>query len=430
MSEKPSRKPDAHISGNRKKEAGNGRPARSERAQQKPARASGSRNDTSRGSSRADGGQAGFARLQRGLTGGRGLIGEAYMEDPELLSAYLDFYWPVSREQASRALALSARMMRLRGAKPAGFHRVIDVGSGPGPVAAAFADSGAAELTLLDRSPRALELALREIPRRPALSGSGAVRGVLAGVAEPVLHTLPCDISDPPEDRIPLWGSADCVSFGHSLNELFAGESGRIEKRCALLERYARALAPGGTLLVIEPALLVTSRDLLAVRNLLVSRGWTVLAPCPGRSRASCLALEAGPSHTCHEEISWEIPARVASLAASLGIDKDSVKMTWFMFAPPVNAPAGVDDSPESGVWRVVSDPMLNKAGRCRRLICGVGGRLPLSARDGSPEAASSGFDALRRGDLVSLSGTETRENGLGVCAATRITAVTKEYEK
>jgi SAM-dependent methyltransferase len=343
------------------------------------------------------------------------------MEDPELLSAYLDFYWPVSREQARHALALSARMNRLRAGSPFSFLRVIDAGSGPGPVAAAFAEAGAVELTLLDRSPRALELALREIPRRSVHPGQSIEAP--GGTGAPVMHALSCDIADPPEDRIPLWGAADCVSFGHSLNELFAGESGRIEKRFALLERYGRALVPGGTILVIEPALLSTSRDLLELRNLLVSRGWTVLAPCPGREKESCPALDAGPSHTCHEEVSWEIPARVASLAASLGIDKESVKMTWFLFAPPGYAAAKQAPSVELDVWRVVSDPMLNKAGRCRRLLCGSAGRIPLSVRDGSPEARSSGFDELRRGDLVILAGTETRENGMGVCPGTRISA-------
>lgn len=382
----------------------------------------------------------GFARLQKGLTGERELVGVSYMDDPELLRVYLDYYWPVSRAQASHVLK----------AAPSAFLRIIDVGSGPGPVAAALIDSGATEAVLVDQSRRALDLALSELPKRcPPAS----------------IKTVQADIAVPDPETIPLWGSADCVSFGHSLNELFAGEAGRIEKRADLLGRYAEALVPGGFLLVIEPALLSTSRDLLAVRNLLVDRGWTVSAPCPGRSRLPCPALEAGDSHTCHEEIDWTPPPSVASLARTLNVDKESLKMTWFIFVPPAEASvsgssgAAGDNGSEGRVsnngredvscaadaegsevrersedvscaegemagreyLRVVSDPMLNKGGRVRRLVCGREGRFPLSVAKDSPDVARSGFDRLKRGDYICVENPELRENGWGIGSATRI---------
>ena len=73
-----------------------------------------------------------FRALQRGLTGDRALIGVSYMDSPELLRAYLDFYWPISFEQTRRAIAVASFLLgtRLRA------ERVIDAGSGPGPVAA------------------------------------------------------------------------------------------------------------------------------------------------------------------------------------------------------------------------------------------------------------------------------------------------------
>ena len=74
-----------------------------------------------------------------------------------MLRAYLDYYWPVSRAQAARALFVAVK----NGCSH--FNKVIDAGSGPGPVAAAFADAGALELSLVDQSPRSLDLAVREI---------------------------------------------------------------------------------------------------------------------------------------------------------------------------------------------------------------------------------------------------------------------------
>jgi len=64
---------------------------------------------------------------------------------------------------------------------------------------------------------------------------------------------------------------------------------------------------------------------------------------------------------------------------------------------------------------------MLNKSGRVRRLLCGREGRFPLSAEDGSPDAARSGFDKLRRGDFIEVDNPEKRENGWGVGHETRV---------
>jgi len=125
-----------------------------------------------------------FHDLQRGLTGGRGLIGESYMDDPGKLDAYLAYYWPISREQARHALAVSA-------SEGMSFRRVIDVGSGPGPVAAAFIDGGADAVALIDQSRRALDLACRELPARCAFPAS--------------IETVVADVSAPSPALIPLW---------------------------------------------------------------------------------------------------------------------------------------------------------------------------------------------------------------------------------
>jgi len=381
----------------------------------------------SKGSPRGQAGKGsdspGFHSLQRGLTGGRKLIGSDYMEDPELLSAYLDYYWPASRAQCLAALDRLAFLGSLRdGGEPSIFpQKVIDVGSGPGPMAAAFASRGTGSFSLLDRSGRSLVLARERIA---AEKGAESAR----------VATMVCDIGTPDPRAIPLWGEADCVSFGHSLNELWPDRDDRVLRRAALLEKYSGALRSGGFMLVVEPALLETSRDLLRVRNLLVERGWTVAAPCSGRAQNACPALEAGPTHTCHESLRWNPPERTARLAASLGLDREWLKMTWFALLPPRGKKAGESDSPgarapepgERTVYRVVSDPMLNKGGRVRRLLCGALGRFPLSAQSlrGGNEPLETGFaafDVLARGDFISLDGQESRENGWGMAPGTEL---------
>jgi SAM-dependent methyltransferase len=336
------------------------------------------------------------------------------MDDPSMLRAYLDYYWPVSREQARHALATSALIARFRGETQPAFRTVIDVGSGPGPVAAAFVDAGAADVFLIDQSRAALDLALAEIPRR---CGRDAAISALA-----------IDITKPDPARVPQWGRATCVSFGHSLNELWAGAPDRIERRANLLERYAGALAPclSSSILIIEPALLSTSRDLLAVRDLLVGRGWRVLAPCVGRESLPCPALSAGEQHTCHEDVCWRVPPSVAALAETRNVDKEYLKMTWFLLAPPtVGAAASISGqtlrSAGGNFFRVVSEAMLNKGGRLRRLVCGTDGRFPLSVAADSVDSERTGFPSLRRGDIVSIENPQVRENGWGIGTETRV---------
>src|SRR4051812_42928221 len=66
----------------------------------------------------------GVRTLSHGLTRQRELAGAKYMDDPALLGAYLLFYWPVSYAQARQALGELPRP-----------REVLDLGSGPGPMA-------------------------------------------------------------------------------------------------------------------------------------------------------------------------------------------------------------------------------------------------------------------------------------------------------
>lgn len=351
--------------------------------------------------------------LQRGLTSERRLAGRSggfgYMDRPDLLGAYLMYYWPVSYLEISLSLAYLPQ-----GGAP--IRRVLDLGAGPGPASAAFADSlGATDFVLVDGSEGALRLA------------SGIMGGGYG------MRTVTCDLEkDLPEDL----GSFDAIVASHLLNELWKERPDRIERRLAFLRAQAARLGPQGFVLAVEPATQTASRDLIRLRDALVAEGWNILAPCPSTA-ASCPILAAGPDRNCHAEAAWAPPPQIAQLAARAGLDRASVKWTFFLAQAPTPsrfraardvtreaAPGAVRHEPRGKgelctiAGRVVSAGMLNKAGRLRYAVCTENGLVTLSAKADSTVSKASGFERLGRYDRLELEGGEVREGGIGLVDA------------
>lgn len=330
------------------------------------------------------------ARLSKGLTRERELAGARYMDEERLHGAYLLFYWPVSYLQARGTIS----------ELPGRPRSVLDLGSGPGPVAFAALDAGAAEVVAADRSARAL----------------AAARRLAAGAGEP-LATREWN----PARRTPLAEIApgrrfDLVSIGHLLNELFPGPEADL-RRADLLEEALSLVAPGGSLLVVEPALRDTSRALLRVRDLLVARGFAVRAPCLFRGPCPALLRE---TDWCHAERPVEPPALVAQIAKAAGLRREAVKMSYLALAPREEAWA---EPPEGRVFRIVSEPLPSK-GRLRYMGCGPEGRMGLSLQERHVRDSNRRFGSLLRGDVVRISGAEPRGDGLALGEASAVEVV------
>ncbi|HTT71592.1 MAG TPA: small ribosomal subunit Rsm22 family protein [Anaeromyxobacteraceae bacterium] len=334
----------------------------------------------------------GVERLSGGLTRERALAGAPYLDDPRLLGAYLLFYFPLSYLQGR---GVFSELGRRPGA-------VLDLGSGPGPLAFAALDAGARQVLSADRSARALS----------------AARAIAAASGEP-LATEALDLSRPGALRR-LAGAHrfDTVALGHLVNELFAGE-GAAEKRAALLEEAAALLVPGGSLVVVEPALRETSRALLEVRDRLVARGYAVRAPClyrgpcPARLRAT---------DWCHAERPIEPPPLVAEIARAASLHKEAVKMSYLVLAPPGE---GWASPPEGRVFRIVSEPIPSK-GRLRYMGCGPEGRMGLALQEKHVAEGNRAFTSLMRGDLVGLEGAEPSGEGLKLGEGSRVTLLAR----
>lgn len=320
----------------------------------------------------------GVKELSKGLTGDRALVGQRYLARGDLLGAYLLYYWPVSFAQTLYAL-------RQGGVKRGG--RALDLGSGPGPGAFALLEAGWTSVTAVDRSPEALMVA-----------------GTLAQRAGLRLETKVWDA----EAGLPEGGPWDLIVAGHFLNEYAAGTPDRVDRRARFLEALAQRLSPGGRILILEPASHGPNGDALALRDAVLADGWSVSGPC--FFQGPCPARAAGAA--CHDVLNWKVPHLVAQLARRAGIDKRELPFTWLALSP---SPAREADPT---VVRVVSEPMLNKAGRRRLVVCGTSGRFSLSA-PGSLRLP--GWSGLGRGQAVRVAFPEIREGGWGVGPQTRL---------
>jgi ribosomal protein RSM22 (predicted rRNA methylase) len=330
---------------------------------------------------------AAVTRLSTGLTRERELAGARYLDDERLLGAYLLFYWPISYLQGRGVLSELPR-------RPG---RVLDLGSGPGPLAFAALDAGAAEVTACDRAKQAL-LAARELAR-------------LGG--EPLSTREWNPTHGQPLAALTGGRAPDLIMLGHVLNELWKGD-GAEARRAALLAEAARTLAPGGSLVVIEPALRDTSRALLRVRDLLVADGLAVRAPC--FFRGACPALLKA-SDWCHAERAIDPPPLVAQIGKAAGLRKEAVKMSYLVLAPQGEPWA---EPPPGQIFRIVSEPLAGK-GRLRYMGCGPDGRRGLALQEKHVGDANRRFETLRRGDVVALEGAEPRGDGLALGAASRV---------
>ncbi|MCE1196920.1 small ribosomal subunit Rsm22 family protein [bacterium] len=355
---------------------------------------------------------AALKSLQRGLTGDRRLAGEGYFSKADYLKAYLLYYWPVSFVQATMAL----EELRSRGELPR-IRAILDIGAGPGPASFAAmgaAADGVASATLVDWNAEALEAAAR----------LAAIEAHAPNALTLVKRNLE---SDPRLEG----GPYDLIVACHSANEFWKEGADSLERRASLFRQACGLLAEGGVLLVIEPSATVTCRPALALRDRLLAEGGLRCAgPCPGSF--PCPIAAAGGERSCHSTWPWTPPPMVADLARAAGLDRDSAKATWFALkkasageAAGRTAASGAAEEAASPTLagRVVSEPMLNKAGRVRYILCTPNGLATLSAKRDDPTAQESGFLALRRGDCLRASGLERREgeNNFGIAPGTKL---------
>ncbi len=340
--------------------------------------------------------------LHEGLVGPRALVGTAYMAEPALRAAYARDVAPRTEAALTRILeqhGVGARLKR-PGRADRRRLRTLDLGSGTGAAGAAldrYFGAGGVERTSVDRH-----------------------------VVGPGIRNL--DLANPASVAA-LGGGFDLVVASHLLNELFVSSKGggqvggqtdgqtdgqteeRLTRLAGLVNRWGEdLLAPGGLVVLIEPALRETSRDLLQVRDRLLAAGrLRVRAPCLYRGPCPALARErdwchdaaAGLETRRRVDFSYLVLDRSDDEIGGPIADDDAGPGA----CPEPSWSAGADGAVAPGAGalvRVVSDPMVEK-GKLRLFVCGERGRFPLVRLDRHTSEQNRALDALARGDLARI---------------------------
>ena len=84
---------------------------------------------------------------------------------------------------------------------------------------------------------------------------------------------------------------------------------------------------------------------------------------------------------------------------------------------------------PPGRVFRIVSEPLPSK-GRLRYMACGPEGRMGLSLQEKHVTERNRAFEHLLRGDVVEITGTEPRGDGLRLGEGSEVRYVARAGER
>lgn len=316
------------------------------------------------------------ARLSELYTRGRG----ALREQSAVLAARLRFFLPRDLPKLDGPLTELA----FAGALPAArAWRVLDLGSGLGTTTLGLSRyarrAGIESLDVL-----AVERDLRASDVMRFLANRCGKGGLTDSSVETALETRDLDLSQ--LDPRGFGGPFDFILLGLSLNELWIEHPDPIERRTTLLMRALDLLSEDGALIVIEPALRESSRELQRVRDQLVFRtGRRVFAPCTRTGPCPMLETERD---WCHEDLPLALPDPLRELARAAGLRWEGLSYSYLTMRRGGTL---------ADFHRVVGGPVTSK-GRTEWHLCHESGISRLARLDRFRDPRLEG---ARRGSLL-----------------------------
>jgi len=372
------------------------------------------------------------ARLSELYTHERADLRDNLLEDPHLRLAYLAYFLPSNFLKIKTILDEIWLHPNVKGLFPQRL-RILDLGCGPGTQLLGCLDFVSQQLRAPERiecvGVDSLESNLQDAQYlfdRFSAELSTSAAGLQK--ASPQFET-PCertrwsletyqgDVSRPLKlkDARPF----DFIIMGNVLNELFPGDEQRIEKRSRRVATLIQDwLAPNGFLILMEPALRETSRELLRLRDRLLDMlPLTVYGPCVHSRPCPAVAPDC-TSDWCHEDHAWQAPWWIRQIDERTGLRKSSLKYSYVVLnqiglsvrdAALAVTPGDSQALPaQSQLWRVVSET-LEERGKAAAYLCGFEGRFRVTRLNKHASPANSDFTSLDRGQVVTTGSLVTK---------------------
>ena len=168
-----------------------------------------------------------------------------------------------------------------------------------------------------------------------------------------------------------------------------------------LIDAWEKHLEDEGLAIIVEPALKLQSRKLLAIRKALLAeaevRGidWLkILAPCLGHQ--ACGAL-AAPDDWCHEDVSWWRPPYFKTIDQMAGLDRKSLPFSYLAITKSKRTHQELLPAIKShrSTQRLVS-PAHSEGKELEFFLCGEEGKRRARYRPKTEEE-----EEINRGDIL-----------------------------
>jgi ribosomal protein RSM22 (predicted rRNA methylase) len=353
--------------------------------------------------------------LSRRFTRDRQGAPASYMDDKKLRAAYLAYFFPVNLAKVQELLDELSPVLCWGHSN--GVTRVLELGCGPGTGIMGGLDWAASrallesrrrlECVAVDQSQRALETcrelwadytaAFASRPCRLQLV-HGDLRRDWTGVLRQASGAAPFDL----------------VIMQNVLSELFVGLLDRIDSRAGVVESALDLLSDNGTVMLIEPALRDSSRELHRVRDRLLEKpGYTVYSPC--LHECPCPAL-INKDDWCHEERAWSPPAWIQAIDQEVGFIKDALKFSYVLLRK--DGQTLVERGRRQ--YRVVSE-LRGLKGEKRAWLCSDQGRQEVGRLNRFASPQNAAVEDWHRGAIVRIDDIVRKERNGKVSTVGRI---------
>lgn len=324
--------------------------------------------------------------LLTGLEQDKSLLGKDYFENQDILAAYLLYPWVIHYLQG----------LSLLGELPITPRRVLDICSGPAPLAFAALRHGAQEVIATDRNLKALELGAE----------------VCGRYGFPItLRKWICA-----KEPMPDMGKFDLIILSHCLEELFPAHLSQWnDKQNRFIQKLLEQLTPNGFLLIVDGSFLESNRRILQIRDHFVENGIPVQAPCVWKG--PCPALQTANS-PCYAQREFDKPHLIKEIQRASNINLSSLKMSYIIFKSPGSTWPVLEK--DKKYYRTISPPVESFQGK-RFYLCGTDGKKNLGSHFKEQPVEAKAFDFLRRGELISLSHALERNHFLDIIQGTHL---------